>query len=100
MTANDGNSAASDNSVFQGTEDGVDTPANDRALVQIIEHADETAGTTTRRELEFKTEWESVELTRLLDRLEAMGYAELIGESNRQMLVLTSRGESLARERR
>lgn len=100
MTANDANSAASDNSVFQGTGDGVDNPANDRTLVQIIEYAAETAGTTTRRDLAIKTEWESVELTRLLDRLEAMGSAELIGESTRQMLVLTSRGESLARERR
>jgi hypothetical protein len=42
MTAPDTNSAASDNFVFQETEDGVDTLANDHALVQIIEHAYET----------------------------------------------------------
>ena len=100
MTALDINSAASDNSVFQGTEDGVDTQANDLALVQIIEHAYETASTTTRRDLAIETEWSAAELDQLLDRLEAKGYAEVIGDSNRQMIVLTSRGEFLARERR
>jgi len=100
MTAFDTNSAASDNSVFQGTEDGVYTPANDLALVQIIEHAFETAGTTTRRDLEIETQWSAAELDQLLDRLESKEYAELIGESDRQMVVLTNQGEFLARERR
>lgn len=100
MTASYTNSAASDNSVFQGTEDGVDTPANDLALVQIIEHAYETAGTTTRRDLEIETQWSSAELKQLLDRLASKGYAELIGDSNRQMIVLTNRDEFLARGRR
>jgi len=100
MTAPNTNSAASDNSVFQGTEDGVDTPANDLALVQIIEYASETAGTTTRRDLKIESHWSSSELTQLLDRLEDAGYAELIGESNRQMLLLTNQGEFLAQERR
>ena len=100
MTAPDINSAASDNSVFQGTEDGADTPANDSALVQIIEHAYETAGTTTRRDLKIESQWSSSELDKHLDRLEGEGYAELIGESNRQMLLLTNQGEFLARERR
>jgi len=100
MTAPDTNSAASHNSIFQETEDGVTTPANDRALVQIIEHAYETAGTTTRRDLEIETQWSSTELDQLLDRLEAEGYAELIGDSNRQMLLLTNQGELLAQGRR
>lgn len=100
MTAPDTNSVASDNSVFQGSEDRPDTPANDRALVQIIEYAYETASTTTRRDLEIETQWNTTELDQLLDRLEAIGYAELIGDSYRQMIVLTSRGEFLARRRR
>jgi len=100
MTAPTTNSAASDNSVFQETEDGVDTPANDLALVQIIEHAYETAGTTTRRDLEIETQWSAAELDQLLDRLESKEYAELIGDSDRQMVVLTNRGEFLARGRR
>lgn len=100
MTAPDINSAASDNSVFQGTEDGVDTPANDLALVQIIEHAYETPGTTTRRDLELETQWSAAELDQFLDRLESKEYAELIGDSDRQMVVLTNRGEFLARGRR
>jgi hypothetical protein len=100
MTAPDINSAASDNSVFQGTEDGVDTPANDLALVQIIEHASETAGTTTRRDLEIETQWSAAELDQLLDRLESKEYAELVGDSDRQMVILTNRGEFLARGRR
>jgi hypothetical protein len=100
MTAPDINSAASDNSVFQGTEDGVDTPANDLALVQIIEHAYETAGTTTHRDLEIETQWSAAELDQLLDQLESKEYAELIGDSDRQMVVLTNQGEFLARGRR
>lgn len=100
MTAPNTNSAASDNSVFQGTEDGVDTPANDLALVQITEHAYETASTTTRRDLKIETRWSSAELDELLDQLEAKGYVELIGESERQMIVLTHQGEFLARGRR
>jgi hypothetical protein len=100
MTAPDTNSAVSDNSVFQGTEDGVDTPANDRALVQIIEHAYETAGTTTRRDLEIETQWNSAELDQLLHRLESEGHVELIGDTDQHMVVLTSRGELLARGRR
>ena len=100
MTAPDINSAASDNSVFQGTEDGVDTPANDLALVPIIEYASETAGTTTRRDLKLETQWSAAELDQLLDRLESKEYAELIGNSNQQMVVLTNRGEFLVRGRR
>lgn len=100
MTAPDTNSAASDNSVFQGSGDRPDTPANDRALVQIIEYAYETASTTTRRDLEIETQWNTTELNQLLDRLEAIGYAELIGDSDRRMIVLMSRGELLGRRRR
>jgi hypothetical protein len=100
MTAPNPNSAASENSVFQETEDGIDTPANDPALVQIIEHAYETAGTTTRRDIDIETKWSATELDQVLDRLESEGYAELIGDSNRQMIVLTNRGEFLARGRR
>ena len=100
MTAPDTNSAGSDNSVFQGSEDRPDTPANDRALVQIIEYAYETASTTTRRDLEIETQWNTTELNQLLDRLEAIGYAELIGDSDRRRIVLTSRGEFLGRRRR
>jgi DNA-binding MarR family transcriptional regulator len=100
MTAPDTNSAVSDNSVFQGTEDGVTSPANDHALVQIIEHAYETAGTTTRRDLKLQTQWSSADLRQALDHLEARGYAESIGDAHRQMVILTSRGEGLAREHR
>ena len=100
MIAPNTNSAASDNSVFQGSEDRPDTPANDRSLVQIIEYAYETASTTTRCDLEIETQWNATERDQLLDQLETIGYAELIGDSDRQMIVLTSRVEFLARGRR
>ncbi|PGF14404.1 hypothetical protein CP556_21570 [Natrinema sp. CBA1119] len=99
MTAPNTNSAASNNSVFQGSEDRPDTPANDHALVQIIEYAYETASTTTRRDLEIETQWNTTELDQLLDRLEAIGCAELIGDSAHRMIMLTSRGEFLGRRR-
>lgn len=100
MTALDTNRAASDNSVFQGSEDRPDTPANDRALVQIIEYVYETASTTTRRDLEIEAQWNTTELDQLLNRLEAIGYAELIGDSDHWMIMLTSRGEFLGWRRR
>ena len=100
MTAPDTNSTASDNSVFQATEDRPDTPANDRVRVQIIEHAYESASTTTHRDLEFETQWNATELDQLLDRLEAIGYAESTGDSDCQMIILTGRGDFLARRRR
>ena len=100
MTAADTNSTASDNSVFQATEDRPDTPANDRASVQIIEHEYETASTTTRRDLEFETQWNATELDQLLDRFEAIGYAESTGDSDCQMIIVTGRGDFLARRRR
>jgi hypothetical protein len=100
MTAADTNGTASDNSVFQATEDRPDTPANDRARVQIIEHAYETASTTTRRDLEFETQWNATELDQLLDRFEAIGYAESTGDSDCQMIIVTGRGDFLARRRR
>jgi hypothetical protein len=55
---------------------------------------------TTRRDLEIETQWNTTELDQLLDRLEAIGYAELIGDSDRRRIVLTSRGEFLGRRRR
>ena len=100
MTAPNTNSAASDNSIFQGTEDGPDTPANGRAPIQIIEDAYETAGTTTCSDLTIETQWSTIEFDQFLDRLEAIGYAGLINDLDRQMIVLMSRGHLLARGRR
>jgi len=100
MTAPDTNSAASDNSIFQWTEDGPDTPANDRAPIQIIEDAYETSGTTTCSDLTIETQWSTIELDQFFDRLEAIGYAGLISDLDRQMIVLMSRGQLLARGRR
>jgi len=97
MTAPDANSAVSHNSVFQETEDGANTPADDPALVQIIEYAYETAGTTTRRDLIIETQWNPSKLDKHLNRLETGGYVVLISESSNQMVLLMSRGEFVAR---
>lgn len=100
MTASNTNSAASDISIFQETESRSYLPDNDRVLVQIIEYTYETASTTIRRDLEIETQWNTIELDQFLDRLEAIGYAEFIGDSYCQMIVLASRGEFLAPRRR
>lgn len=97
MTAPEANSAASDNSVFQSPEERVNTPADDPALVQIIEYAYETAGTTTRRDLIIETQWNPSKLDKLLNRLKAEGYVVLISESSTPIVLLTSRGEFVAR---
>ena len=100
MTAPNTNSAASDNSVCQGTDDGVNTPANDDALVQIIDHTYETAGTTTRCDLETGAPWRSGERNQRRKQLEVEGDAELIGDSDRQLLLVGHQGKCLARGRR
>jgi len=95
MTAPDTNSAESQNSVFR-EEDWVPTPADDRTL-RAIKHASQTASVTTRRALAIETGWSPSVLEDVLTRLESEGYAELIGESGCQRVVLTNRGETAAR---
>lgn len=98
MTANESSSAESENSVSQSARDGIQPSAHDPELVQIARCAYDTAGATTRQDLAVETGLLLTEIDELLQQLEAEGYADLIGESDRQVVLLTSRGEWLAQE--
>ena len=96
MTANNTNSAGSENSVSP-VEDRAVTLARDPELRRIVEHAANSGGSTTRRDLAAKTGWPISEIDTHLELLEAGGFVELIGEAGRGIVVLTHRGERLAR---
>jgi len=96
MTANNTNSAGSENSVSP-VEDRTVTLARDPELRRIVEHAANSGGATTRRDLAAKTGWPISEIDTHLELLEAGKYVELIGEAGHSIVVLTHRGEQLAR---
>jgi len=98
MTANENNSAESENSVFQSPEDSIHTSANDPVIVQLAQYAYETAGATTRRDLVTQTELSPSEIDEYLRRLSAAGYADFIGDLERRAVLLTNKGERFVRE--
>jgi len=98
MTANERSSAGSDNSVSQSVRDGIQPSAHDPELVRLARCAYDAAGATTRQDLAVETGLLLTEIDELLQQLEAEGYAELIGELDRQVVLLTTRGEWLAQE--
>ena len=98
MTANESSSAESENSVSQSAKDGIHPSAHDPELVRIAPCAYDAAGATTRQDLAVETGLLLTEIDELLQQLEAEGYADLIGELDRQVVLLTTRGEWLAQE--
>ena len=98
MTANKRSSAESENSVSQSAKDRIRSLAHDPELVRIARCAYDAAGATTRQTLVVETDLHPSEIDEHLQRLEASGYADLIGELDRQVVLLTNRGEWLAQE--
>ncbi|WP_248517940.1 hypothetical protein [Salinarchaeum laminariae] len=98
MTANDSNSAESENPVSQRENDRIHPTAHDPELVRIARFAYAAAGAVTRQDLAAETGLALTEIDERLDQLEAEGYADLIGERGRQAVLLTTRGEWLAQE--
>lgn len=100
MTANECNSADSENSVSRSLGDRNHPSANDPELVRIARCAFNVAGATTRQDIVAETGLPPAEIDDRLDQLEAEGYADLIGEVDRRVVLLTTRGEWLAQEAR
>jgi hypothetical protein len=98
MTANESSSAESENSVSQSAKDRIHPSAHDPELVRIARCAYDAAGATTRQDLAVETGLLLIEIDELLHQLESEGYADLIGELDRQVVLLTTRGEWLAQE--
>lgn len=98
MTANESSSAESENSVSQSARDGIHPSAHDPDLVRLARCAYDAAGATTRQDLAVETGLLLTEIDELLQQLEDEGYVELIGGLDRQVVLLTTRGEWLAQE--
>ena len=96
MTANNSSSAESENSVSDAVKDGIHPSAHDPELVRIARCAYDGAGATTRQDIAVETGLLLTEIDGLLQQLENEGYADLIGELDRQVVLLTTRGEWLA----
>ncbi|WP_276278575.1 hypothetical protein [Haloarcula regularis] len=82
MTANQSNSVDSENSVFQPFEGGDDTSVYVHQIVKIIELANETTGTTTRRDIIEEVRISFTELNTILNWLNSEGYIERRGTAH------------------
>lgn len=96
MTAKDTNRVGSDNSVSRPAEETEIVTEHDTQSRRIVRHARNSGGSTTRRDLLMKTDLSDDELDGLLRRLADGGYVDLIGEAEREAIVLTCSGEHLA----
>jgi len=96
MTANDTNRVGSDNSVSQPTEGRDKLSEHDTRSRCIVEHAHEHGGTTTRRDLLTQTDLSADELNSYLPLLADSGYVDLVGDAEREAVLLTCRGGQLA----
>ena len=97
MTANDTNRVRSDNSVSRQVESTEKLSEHDARRRSIVEHAHEHGGTTTRRDLLTQTELSPEELNEHLPVLADGGYVDLVGDTEREAVLLTCRGGLLAR---
>jgi len=97
MTANDTNRVRSDNSVSRRVESTDTLSEHDTRSRSIVEHAHEHGGTTTRRDLLAQTELSPEELNEYLPLLADGGYVDLVGNAEREAILLTCRGGLLAR---
>lgn len=96
MTANDTSRVGSDNSDSRMSEDTEIISEHDERDRRIVEETRAVRGTTIRRDLLSRTD---LTLDKFGDRLHEhtdRGYADLIGESERELVVLTCRGEQVA----
>jgi len=96
MTANDTSRVGSDNSDSQTTEDTEIISEHEERDRRIVEETRAVGGTTTRRDLLSRTDLTLDELENRLNKLADGEYVDLIGEYERELVVLTCRGEQVA----
>ena len=96
MTANDTNRVGSDNSDSRTAEDTEIISEHDERDRRIVKETRAVGGTTTRRDLLLRTDLTLDELENRLQELVDGGYVDLIGEFERELVVLTCRGEQIA----
>lgn len=100
MTAKDTNRVMSDNSVSRSDEGAEKLTEHDTRPRRIAEYAHKQGGSTTRRDLLAQTELTDKEVNEYLPLLADGGYVDLIGNAEREAILLTCRGGLLAREGR
>ena len=99
MTAKDTNRVVSDNSVSRSSEGLEKLTEHDARAGRIVESVQNQGGTTTRRDLLAQTKLTPAELNEL-PLLEDGGYVDLIGDAEREAILMTCRGGLMAMEGR
>jgi len=102
MTAHDTNRVKSDNSTSPaagrpGFDGGAITPTRDPRLRRIAEYATNRNASITRNDVAALAGWTLTETDEHIERLEAANLAQLIQSGNTRIVLLTERGEQLAR---
>ena len=95
MTANDISRVGSDNSDSLTTENTEIISEHDERDRRIVEETRAVGGMTTRRDLFSRSDLTLHELEDRLQELADRGYVDLIGESERELVVVTCRGEQV-----
>jgi len=100
MTAHRPTRSRSDNSVPEAREQGPATAAPDRdpRLQTIVQYAHRRNGVTTDRVLASRCGWSRAETTAHLNDLHQGNYVQLEELRDATIVLLTERGEQLARE--
>jgi DNA-binding MarR family transcriptional regulator len=98
MTAHKPNRSQSDNSASLPIEAESITVDSDPRTRRIVQYLTEN-GSTTGRDIAHRAGWTLEETETHLGRLEAGNYVQLIGEPRARIVLLTERGEQLARDR-
>jgi len=96
MTAKDTNRVGSDNSVSRSIEGAEIITEHDTRLRRIVRITRNSGSSTTRRDLQAKTDFSEDELDKFLQQLADGGYVDLIGKAEHEAILLTCRGEHLA----
>jgi|AntRauTorcE11898_2_1112593.scaffolds.fasta_scaffold13383_3 hypothetical protein len=100
MTAPDTTRSRSDNSVRHTDDDGesAQTPECGPRLRRIVRYANETSGSTTRRDIDIKSGWGLPTVNQLLAQLDNANFVHLIEDEDCCIVLLTLIGKSLAQE--
>jgi hypothetical protein len=100
MTAIDSTRSRSDNSVRhpEGSGESAPTPECDPRLRRIVQYASDNGGSTTRRDIAVRSDWEIQTVNQLLASLEKYNFVHLIEDEVRGIVSLTLRGEYLTQE--
>lgn len=98
MTAQEPNRSVSDNSVSRPIARDRFSLERDPRTRRIVEYTHDHNGATSGRDIAAEAGWTLDETEAHLQRLEAENYVQLVGEEHSRIVLITGRGERLARD--